>query len=196
MTVGGQALAHGVARRLALELLGQFSLSFLPLLGFLHGDGQPLVLIVAAIARLSGLICLRLLHDLVNVHVCCAVLAAEVVLVGLRQDREAVGHLHIAVAPQCSQKCRVGSVQVAVVDRPPEGAQSAAFALHRQAHLLRQTFASVAPCTGRGKPALHLVGSLGSLQCAKGKRGPSGSVNRGRCTWCCLCCCKASTSSS
>ena len=142
--VGGEALAvpaHGVAGGLAFQLFGQLGLSFLPFFRFLHGDGQSLVHVVAAVARLCRLVLLGLLDDLAEVSAGRTVLKSEIVVVQLRQDREAVGHLDVGVAPERRRLCRVGAVEVGVVDGAPESAQCASLALDRQAHVFRQALA-------------------------------------------------------
>ena len=58
VAVGGQPLGHPcphVAGGLVLQLLAQLPLTLLPLLKLVHGNGQPLVHVVAAVAGLGGL---------------------------------------------------------------------------------------------------------------------------------------------
>ena len=58
VAVGGQPLGHPcphIAGGLVLQLLAQLPLALLPLLELVHGNGQPLVHVVAAVAGLGGL---------------------------------------------------------------------------------------------------------------------------------------------
>ena len=133
--------AHVAAGLVVLELRSQLLMALFPLVHLVDGDGQALVLVVAAVARLGRLVDLGLAGDLHDVLVGAAAVLAAGVVVELLGDREAVGHPDVAVAPEPGEHGRVVAVQVRVVARAPEHAEHAALALDGHVHLLRQAVA-------------------------------------------------------
>ena len=138
----GGAGAHVAAVRVVLQLRFQLLVALLPLLDFVHGDGEALVLVVAGLAGLGRLGDLRLSADLAEVLLGGAVQgAAAAGLVELLGDGEPVGHLDVAVAAQGRQHGWVVAIEVRVVAGAAELAQGAPLALQRHLHLRREAFA-------------------------------------------------------
>ena len=103
-----------------LQLRLQIVLALLPLLDFVDGDGIALVAVVAGVARLRGLVHLVLLGHLAQAVFGGAVLVAVAARgVEVLRNREAIGHLHVAVAAEGGQQGGMVAVEVRVVAGRP-----------------------------------------------------------------------------
>ena len=122
VAVGNEALSHSgthVPHLLGLQLFGEVLLAFHPFLHLVHCNGEALVLIVASIPRLCCLGNLGFFDQLPDGHLPVAILLTQSLAVRVGGDGETVRWLHIAVASQGSQQCRVASIEVGIVARPP-----------------------------------------------------------------------------
>ena len=111
------------------------------ILNFVHCNGESLVLIIARIAGLSCLSCLRLFDELRDALVLEALLIAMLILVRASCDWKPERYLHIGVTSQRGQERRVCPIEVGVVDGTPETSKRALLSGRWHVHGLCQPVA-------------------------------------------------------
>ena len=172
--------------------------AFSPLLNLVDSNDKPLVHVVCRIACLRLLCDLSLPYELVNGHLLVTGSGASSRTMGCCRDGKPVWELDISIAAQAGKHRWMISIDVGLVARGPHGMPiMLRFSRTRHVHVLGQVGGrsgsnSSVSQPSRGKPLLHLLGSLASLQWLRGRRSPAGPV--GKCTWCCFLFWSSSTS--